>query len=290
MPPRVVVLGAGGLLGHHLSLLHQQNPCLCTFFSRPAPGLVRLDLTDRESMRKAIKDFGPDLVYLPAAVTTPSFCQADPKLARAVNTAPAAFLADLSMELGFRLVFISSDLVFDGAKGDYREPDQVNPLSVYGRTKVEAESAVLERVGQGADCLVVRTSLILGSDRFGLTGNLAWMKGLIDKGERIPLFVDEFRNPSAASDLARALKALAEKGSPGLFHLAGPEKMSRYQLGEIVCRVMGWPESRLRPTRLAELDLDPPRPPDVSLNQEKAVALLGREMARPLAQTLARSI
>ena len=290
MGQRVAILGASGLLGAHLDRVHQNDLCLSTCFSRSAPGLRRLDLTDGSSLAQAVREFRPDLVYLPAALTTPSLCQADPEAARAVNTEPARLLTALGRELGFRLVFISSDLVFDGRQGDYREDDPVGPLSVYGRTKVEAEEAVLDGIVQGADCLVVRTSLILGRDRFGPTGNLAWMKGLLDRGERVLLFTDEFRNPSAASDLARALRLLAREGAPGLYHLAGPERLSRFELGRIICRSLGWPESSLRKTRLAELDLDPPRPPDVSLNQDKAASLLGPDMVRPLGQTLAESL
>ena len=192
--------------------------------------------------------------------------------------------------MGFRLIFISSDLVFDGTKGDYREDDPTAPLSVYGRTKVAAEQAVLSRIGQGADCLMVRTSLIIGADRFGLTGNLAWMEGLIRSGESIPLFVDEFRNPVAAAELARGLRLLARRAEPGLYHLAGPDKMSRFELGRVLCRAMGWPEKLLQSTRLADLVLDPPRPADVSLNQDRAAAVLGDQPIRPLGETLPESL
>ncbi len=290
MPRKIVILGASGLLGTYLDRVHKNDHCLGTCFSRNAPGLHRLDLTDRSSTAGLIQDFKPDIVYLPAAITTPSLCQSDPDLARAVNAKPAAFLSELSLETGFRLVFLSSDLVFDGKKGNYLEDDPANPLSIYGRTKVEAEKAVLAGIERGADCLVVRTSLIIGQDRFGWTGNLAWMRGVIEKGEKIPLFTDEFRNPSGASELARGLALLAHGAAPGLYHLAGPERMSRFELGRIICAAMDWPESALRPTRLADLNLDPPRPADVSLNQDKARSVLGEEMVRPLAETLAQSV
>ena len=155
---------------------------------------------------------------------------------------------------------------------------------------MEAEQAVVKRIDRGADCLVIRTSLIIGLDRFGPTGNLAWMEGLIRFGKKIPLFVDEFRNPVAALELARGLRVLAERAGPGLYHLAGPEKMSRYDLGRIICEAEGWPESCLNPTCLADLDLNPPRPADVSLNQDKAKAILGEQAVRSLAQTLRDSL
>ena len=290
MSERVAIIGASGLLGSHLDVVHGQDHRLSTGHSRRSGSLMPLDLADQQALARLVRDFRPSLVYLPAAVTSPAWCQDHPPQARAVNTEPAKVLADLALEMGFRLIFVSSDLVFDGRKGNYGENDPTAPLSVYGRTKVQAEEAVLARAAQGADCLVVRTSLIIGADRFGLAGNLAWMDGVVNQGGTLSLFEDEFRNPVAASELARGLSLLAKKSGPGLYHLAGPEKMSRLDLGRIICKAMGWPLESLKPARLADLDLDPPRPADVSLNQDKAEAILGRQGIRPLAETLLESL
>jgi dTDP-4-dehydrorhamnose reductase len=293
MRKRTAILGASGILGSWLMRVlggRQGEPgLLATGFTRTVPGLTRLDLGRPEELSRLIRSFSPELVFLTAALTSPLACERDKERAWAVNAAPAVLLARLAREMGFRLVFVSTDLVFDGTKGGYRETDRVNPLSVYGRTKAAAEEAVLEAVEKGADCLAVRTSLIIGWDLSGPAGNLAWMEGSIREGKSLRLYIDEFRSPVAAAELARCLSLLAQRAGPGLYHLAGPERMSRYGLGRLICQGLGWPLESLVPARLAEEEPDPPRPADVSLDLAKAGQVLGREMVRPLKETLAYS-
>ncbi|MBW1713786.1 MAG: sugar nucleotide-binding protein, partial [Deltaproteobacteria bacterium] len=200
MSQRVAILGASGLLGSWLVREYQEAELLATCHSRPGPGLVCLELADLKALTGLIRGFKPEVVFLCAALSDPSQCQAEPKTAWAINTAPAGRLAELAREIGFRLIFISSDLVFDGTKGDYVETDPTAPLSVYGSTKEAAEKAVLSA---RADCLAVRISLLLGSDFQGLAGNLAWMNRSFRAGQKVHLFVDEFRSPAAAAELAR---------------------------------------------------------------------------------------
>jgi len=287
MARRVAVLGGSGLLGSWLCQEYRDREVLATGLSRLEGGLTGLDLADGRALSGLIREFRPDLVFLTAALTSPADCQARPGRAWAVNAAPVGLLAGLARRQGFRLVFISSDLVFNGRRGGYVEADAPRPLSLYGRTKAAGERLAL---APGVDGLAVRTSLIVGSDRDGPAGTLDWMARRIAAGEQVDLFSDEFRSPQAAGELARGLRLLAERAPAGLWHLAGPERLSRFELGRIIARAAGWPLELLRPRRQAEVRVGYPRPRDVSLNVDRAQELLGPERLRPLDQVLARSL
>ena len=284
MPERVAIIGASGLLGAWLRREFGRAEVLATGLSRAKGGLTRLDLTDARATEGPIRDFRPQILFLSAALTRPEACQADPGAAFALNAAPARLLAGLAREMWFRLVFISTDLVFDGTEGNYQETDPPAPLSIYGQSKVRAEEAVL---GAGGDCLVVRLPLIVGCDPDGPAGTLAWMSRCQEAGKRIPLFIDEYRSPQSAPQLARGLALLGREAGPGIWHLAGPQRLSRRELGRIICQALGWDEGLIEPCRQADRPTDPPRARDVSLNLTKARAILGQEGLLPLSQTLA---
>ena len=284
---RVLIIGASGLLGNWLLSQYARADILATGFSRAGSGFYRLDLTDLHALERLVRDFKPHLVHLVAAMSRPAACEVQPEQAWAVNTAPAGLLARLTSELGFRLVFVSSDLVFDGVEGLYTEEAPVRPLSVYGRTKAAAEKAIL---ACGGDGVVARTSLIIGRSAFGPADGMAWIEELITSGRRASLFVDEFRSPVAAPELARGLRLLAERAEPGIWHLAGPERMSRFELGRLICRAAGWPEESLEPCRQADLAADPPRPRDVSLDVSRVQTLLGAERIKLLEEVLPSSL
>jgi dTDP-4-dehydrorhamnose reductase len=262
------ITGAGGLIGHHLV---QTAP-------RGAPtwrvrGLTRaeLDLLDFEAVRRAFRAQAPALILHCAALSRTPDCQAQPQLARRLNVDATALLAELAAE-GL-MVFLSTDLVFDGRKGDYRETDAVNPLSVYGETKAAAETIVLANPRH----MVVRTSLNLGVSPTGDRAINEQMRRAWARGETLRLFTDEFRCPIPAAVTARAVWELVAGQQTGLFHVAGRERLSRYDLGrQLAAR---WP--RLAPRFAAASAAEhagPPRPRDVSLNCAKVQSRLSFQL------------
>jgi dTDP-4-dehydrorhamnose reductase len=155
-------------------------------------------------------------------------CQANPSLARKINTDATAHLADLAHDIGF--VFFSTDMVFDGRKGNYVETDATNPLSIYAETKLAAEHII----SRNARHTIVRCSLVAGTSpkgnhSFNEDLTAAWKAGKTTK-----LFYDEYRTPIAAPIAARAIWEMVARNLTGLYHLAGAEKFSRVQLGELV--------------------------------------------------------
>ena len=258
------ITGAGGLIGN--SLL-QTAP-------RFAPGwrirgLTRgqLDLLDFAIVRRAFAEQRPQLVIHCAALTKTPDCQARPELARRTNVEATALLAELAAEIPF--VFFSTDLVFDGRNGPYDESAPTSPLSYYGETKVAAERIVLANPRH----LVVRTSLNYGTSPTGDRApneqlRLAWMRG-----ERPRLFTDEFRCPIPACVTARAVWELIGGNRTGLFHVAGGERLSRYEIGKLIAA--RWPQLNPQCDAASAREYpNPPRPGDTSMNCAKAQAAL----------------
>jgi len=262
----VWITGARGLIGNYLVQTGSG------WDVRPITR-ERLDLLDFAKVRQLWKAGPPDLVIHCAAISKSVACQQNPALARKVNVDLTKFLAELAADKPF--IFFSSDLVFDGAKGSYREADAVNPLTFYGQTKVEAEGIVLRNPRH----TVVRTSLNAGvslaRDRsFTEETRLAWAAG-----KTLNLFVDEFRSPIPASVTARAVWSLASTNASGVFHLAGAERLSRLQIGELLAK--RWPgiEARIKPASFRDYP-GPPRSPDTSLNSDKIQKLLPFSLPR----------
>jgi dTDP-4-dehydrorhamnose reductase len=231
-------------------------------------GNVRcLDLTDFDAVRRAFRDDQPQLIIHCAAVSALAEAQANPDLARRVNVGVTEFLAGLAADIQF--VFFSTDLVFDGRKGNYVETDAVNPIHIYGETKAAAEEIVLKNPKH----TVVRTSINGGTSRAGNRGfneqlRLAWQAG-----QGMNLFTDEFRCPIFAGETARAVWELVNQSRAGLFHVAGAEKLSRWQIGQLLAA--RWPQlnPKISPG-LAKKFSGPPRALDTSLNISKVQKVL----------------
>jgi len=227
----------------------------------------QLDLADFNAVRRAFQSDSPQLIIHCAAVSTLAGAQANPDLARRVNVDVTALLAGLAADIPF--VFFSTDLVFNGRKGNYVETDAVNPIHLYGETKAAAEQIVLRNPLH----TVVRTSLNGGMSRAGNRGfnenlRLAWQA---ERGTN--LFTDEFRCPIFAGETARAVWELVNQERTGLFHVAGAEKLSRWQIGQLIAA--RWPQLNPKITPgTAKNFPGPPRALDTSLNITKVQKVL----------------
>jgi dTDP-4-dehydrorhamnose reductase len=260
----VWITGAGGLIG---SYLVRSAPQHAPDASVVALTRQRLDLTDSPALRAAFLHDHPQLVIHCAALSRSPDCEANPALARTLNVEVTARLAELAADVP--LFFLSSDLVFDGQAGNYNEAAPVKPLSVYGETKAAAEQIILANPRH----TVVRMSLIGGTSPTGDRGFNEQLRRAWQAGQNLRLFTDEYRSPLAAEVAARAIWELAALCRPGLYHVAGPERLSRWQIGRLLAA--RWPQlnPRIEAASLEEY-AGAPRAPDTSLNSAKAQKLL----------------
>jgi dTDP-4-dehydrorhamnose reductase len=230
-----------------------------------------LDLTDAAAVRAEFRRDNPQLVIHCAALSRSPECQANPALARKINVEVTRLLAELAAEIP--LVFLSTDLVFDGRTGNYDETAQVNPPSVYAETKAAAEQIVFANPRH----TVFRLSLNGGASPTGDRGFNEQMRRAWQAGQTLSLFTDEFRCPMPAEVTARAIWELAARNQPGLYHLAGSERLSRWQIGQLLAT--RWPElnPRIESASVKEY-AGAPRAPDTSLNCTKAQTLLSFQL------------
>jgi len=254
------ITGAGGLIGNYLV---RTAP-------RFAPGwrvrgLTRpdLDLDDSAAVRNTFQKDLPQLVIHCAALSQTPACQKNPELARRLNVDVTARLAELAANIPF--IFFSTDLVFDGRTGNYDESAPVRPLGVYAETKVAAEKIVLANPRH----TVVRTSLNGGVSPTGDRGFNEQLRRAFARGETLRLFTDEFRCPIPAVVTARAVWELVAQNATGLFHVAGSERLSRLQIGQLLAA--RWPQFRPKVEGMSLSEFTgPPRTPDTSLNCARA--------------------
>jgi dTDP-4-dehydrorhamnose reductase len=260
----VWITGGGGLIGNYLLRTAPSFVPNATVL-----GLTRaeLDLTDAAAVRQQFERQQPQLLLHCAALSRSPECQANPALAHKLNVEVTARLADLAAAIPF--VFFSSDLVFDGRAGYYDESAPVNPLSVYAETKVAAERIVLANPAH----TVIRTSLNGGASPTGDRGFNEQMRRAWQAGQTLRLFTDEFRSPIHAEATARAVWELVARNKTGLYHVAGSQRLSRVQIGQLLAA--RWPELNPRIESASLKDYSgAPRPPDTSLNCAKAQTLL----------------
>lgn len=262
--PLAWITGAGGLIGNYLF----QSAAKFAPDWRVRP-LTRsdLDLADAPKLGALFRQEQPHAIFHCAALSKSPDCQANPALARKLNVEVTRELSELARDIPF--IFFSSDLVFDGRTGNYDETSPVKPLSVYAQTKVAAESVVLSNPRH----IVIRTSLNGGISPSGDRGFNEQLRNAWKSGGTLRLFTDEFRCPIHAEVTARAVWELLAKNQPGLFHLAGSQRLSRWDIGQLIAR--RWPQ--LNPQMVAASFKEyqgGPRAPDTSLNCAKAQKLL----------------
>jgi dTDP-4-dehydrorhamnose reductase len=194
-------------------------------------------------------------------------------LAKKINVSATKFLSELAAEI--QLVFFSTDLVFDGGKGNYIEADTPNPIHIYGETKLAAEQIIL----QNPRHIVIRTSINGGISRAGNRGFNEQLKLSLQNSRGIKLFADEFRSPIFAGETARAVWELVEKNCAGIYHVVGVEKMSRWQIGKLLVKRWSEIKTKIEPGSAKDFP-GPQRALDTSLNISKVQKFLSAPLPK----------
>ena len=269
---RVIVTGAGGLLGKKIvSLLSKEHEVIGVYHtSKPEtdPYLL-LDLSKLENVKEIAKE-KPDVIIHAAALTDVDKCEENPELAKLLNYEVTKEIAKIPAYI----VYISTDYVFDGERGNYSESDKPNPINVYGLTKLMGEEAVK----QAEKYLIVRTSTPYGSNPASGKDNFAlWLLKKLKNKERVKIVKDQITSPTLNTSFALMLKEAIERGLTGIIHLADASQISRYDFSIALARVFNLDESLITPISMSELKWKAKRPKNSSLNVEKAMKLLNNK-------------
>ena len=273
--PKILITGASGFLGYHLlRVAHRQGYELygqyhAHDFAYTQAVHLQLDLRDYIDMGDLIDDIEPDIVIHTAALADSHACQNDPQLSFDINVDATRNLAGICSDYQIPFVFTSTDLVFDGLKGSYTEDDSPNPQMVYGTHKLQAEQEVLRVY---PDSLIVRCPLMFGAEAASSKNYFSqFLKGMRE-GKPANLFYDEYRSVCGARSIAEGILHLCQEVS-GIVHLAGPERVSRYDLGLAIATIWGFDTGLLLSLSQRDIQMSTPRPADVSLDISRALSL-----------------
>lgn len=283
-PLRALVVGGSGQIGGWLLrfLADRGHHATGTHATRPFPGLVPLDAGDAPAVAALIRREKPDVVFYPAGFTWVDGCERDEAKARAINLEQPLNVARTAAEAGARFVYFSTDYVFDGESGPYAEDDPTDPLSVYGRAKLDAENALAEALGDRL--LTVRTCWVYGPERQGKNFAYQLVRGL-SRGKTMTLPGDQISSPSYGPDVARTTLLLAEAGASGLINVVGPEVVDRVSFAREVARAFNLDEALIVGKPTAEIGQGAPRPLNSGLRIDRLESV-APGLTRPMAAAL----
>lgn len=274
---RIVVTGASGQLGSYVLDRLEGSGHEVIGWSRSTRGtrggfpIEPVDLIDPDALADALDRTSPDAILHLAAISRVDRVLTDPALAAKVNAEATGTIADRAASNSRRLIFTSTDLVFDGSRPWWREDDPPRPTLAYGRSKAEGERRVLRHPSH----LVARLGLLYGPSRCGRPTFLDGIFDALRRGEPRSLFLDEFRTPLDYATAADALVRLVEAPeTTGLLHVGGVERVSRFELLRRLAAHAGLPVNLIQANRQADAPGPEPRPADVSLDTSRLVESL----------------
>jgi dTDP-4-dehydrorhamnose reductase len=278
--PTILITGSNGLVGRELIRAFDKLPQYTVIATSSSPDKIvlpdvafyQLDITDHKDVVELLGDLRPDVVIHSAAISAPDTCETDKELCNRVNIEGTQNVADACKSIGAKMLFISTDFVFDGETGPYKEEHNGNPVSYYGWSKLEGEK-ITQTLTHWS---IVRTVLVYG-DTVGLNRSnfVTWVKGALEKGEKIKVVNDQFRTPTYAPDLAYGIvKAtewlLAGKGNE-IWHISGPQPLiSVYDMALQIASYYKLDSSLIEPIASASLNQPAKRPPVTGFILDKA--------------------
>ena len=285
---KILVIGGGGQLGSKIVEHAQQTHSLYATYMTRRPRLkdariYQVDKTDKEAIQGLIKSLKPDAVIDTAAIHNVDYCETHTEEAYQVNVEGTRNIAEACKNLGTKMVFVSTDYVFDGRKGLYSETDPANPVNYYGQSKLEGETAVSEAC---ENHVIARTSVIYSwvsastlQSSSGKPMNFAmWVTMKLGKDEPINIVTDQYSSPTLADSLASTLIEVCEQETTGLYHVAGKTRLNRYDFTKKFAKMMGYDQSLVNPIDSSNLKQRAERPMDSSLDVSKIEKALGLAM------------
>jgi dTDP-4-dehydrorhamnose reductase len=280
------LIGASGQIGAHMMPLLGYSRCLATSRRPGRAGELPLDLATVATVpeaERALRHHALNAIYCIAGKTDVEGCEEAPELAYNTNCRGPQMLAHVAFRRKIPFIYFSTEYVFDGAAGPYREDDPANPLSVYGKSKLLGEMSVLSAC---PDALIIRTTVVYGHDVEQKNFVYSLMRSLASgKPMRVPQ--DQISTPTYNRDLAAATVALVERGATGIFHACGPERMDRLEFARAVASHLSLKQELLTGVPTQSLKQKAPRPLSAGLATDKLRRLHPSITMRPVAEALA---
>lgn len=293
--PRAIVFGALGLVGQYMTRRLDRTHRVVRSDRQCPPGddVRALDITDHAGVSTFIDEVDPDLVInavnLAGGV---DFCETNKVKAKEIHFDVTVNLVRGCLRNDAALVFMSTDYLFDGKDGPYREEAEPNPLNTYGLLKLMAEEYIRGRLD---DHIIVRTTNIYGHDPDSRTPNFVTaLSRKLSKGEEVKVPVDQFGNPTLVDNLADAICDLYEQGRRGVYNIVGPDSMNRFEWATAVAKAFDFDVDLIKPAETTHLAQIAKRPlySGFVLDKAKAdlrVELVGLEAGLEIVKSHGRS-
>lgn len=243
---RILITGSSGLFGYALrGKLGQTHDLICWSHTETSEPFLPVDLREATAVRAALGRAAPDVVIHAAAYREPDFCEANPEETRALNVEGTQHVLEAAGDVEARMVYISTDYVFDGTSPFYKEDQPPSPINVYGETKAEGEALVRST----ADHLILRIPILYGPGARPESDLIAKLRSAVERDKEIVVDDEARRTPTLTTDVAEAVAFLLDLGNVenAIIHYSGPDILSRYAMTLTVGRVLGVSTDHIRP-------------------------------------------
>ena len=261
---KILITGAFGQLGNSLkNFLSINDEVFRTGLNIPTGGKgLQLNIVDKIMLKDIISSISPDVIINLAALTNVDFCESNPEIAKEVNTNGVQNLVDV---FSGKIIHLSTDYVFDGLKGPYKEEDQINPISVYGKTKYDAEKIVLDKNNN----LVLRANVLYNMFGNNNASFLNWVVNNLKNKNSIQVVNDQFNNPTWTESIAEILVNCLNKDMSGLYHWGDQDYLSRYDFAIKIAESYNLKSDLIKQISTSQLKQMAPRPLNGGLDQSK---------------------
>lgn len=280
MNSKVLITGSNGLLGQKLvAILKNDYQILAT---STGENLIEdtsqfsyssLDITDFDSVKSLALSFKPNVIINTAAITNVDGCEDNKELCYDVNVRAVENLSNICYELNAHLIHFSTDFIFDGENGPYKENDIANPLSFYGKSKLESELIVKQ---SKANSTILRTIILYGTaDNLQRNNIVLWGRKALKEGQTLNIIDDQYRSPTLAEDLAMACKLVVEKKAFGVYNVSGKDIMSIFEMIGRMADFYNCSKANINRISSDTLNQKAKRPPKTGFILDKAINELG---------------
>jgi len=265
---KLLITGTSGLLGNEIVIIAKHNyEVIPTHNTKPLhSNSLRLEITNLNETLSIFHKLEPNVVIHTASETNVDKCETEKEQAWKTNVQGTRNIAEACKNVGAKLIYISTDYVFDGKKGLYNEEDKPNPVNYYGLTKFEGERQVIEHSNNYA---ILRTSVLYGWHPW--KQNFAtWVINQLKQEKEINVVDDHYNTPTLADNLAEITIEVTERDRRGLYHASGSERISRYKFAKQIARTLNLNAELVKPVKMSQLTAwIAKRPRDSSLNTSK---------------------
>ena len=273
---KIAITGSNGLLGQTLVNLLKKQPEKYQVFGmsrgenrseRYDFDYYNLDITQKELLIDCLQEIQPDFIVNTAAITNVDACEDRKGECNRLNITTVEYLSEFCKAFNIQLIHISTDFIFDGTQGYYKETDQPNPLNYYGHSKLKSEEVV---INSDINYTILRTILVYGKvPNLGRNSIILWVKEMLQEGKEITIVDDQYRMPTYVEDLALACQISIDKKAKGIFNISSSTLLSVYEIAQQVAEVFELDKQLIKPISTARLNQRAARPPKTGFDLTK---------------------